>query len=785
MEILSMNKKRKRNLKVLITAFFSIALLAIAGTFYLQSFILKEEYVSANTKVSVKNLAKKGYRWTQDGRKGVDLAHCGFSQRNKTGSFTCNTTGNATEQRWANDIKVKRADWIRNHESGAECWIDGKKRSTSSPYFTNNSKVLSSKCSNIDDKLHDAMTGNNGNPYDGWHYPTLFTYRVTINGDRYQGYGYCTSDNGDATTADSNIDKVKYRVVEVISDETKSDEGSCVKKRKVKARLQVYIITKSGKQNVLSDWRNDGKYKRGSIVVTAEEEVNECEDCYKKEPDESKWPQCDGSNGPCCKPDNPPGNPSGGPGSSDFSVSINENLLFAGEGDVNSSLTVKTKATKDLGKRTGSYPEDYTEVKEDTHDVYLVQFAIPDGKKAGGGFGAADAPGISDTSGLIGFVNGRIGGIISGDGHKQIASINNIKGSQSKSTSAKSVAPDLIDNKSAVGGKYCVAALETTTHHVYHHDRYPVYRTDSEGNRVFVRYRYEIFTTNDFDPKLSRASNVECRPIAKRPYYQVENASAFSAGDVSTFDTSDKQVGLTITGNPDSSKKRKFGSWAEYLLVVDGSVNKVTSGATLANGIIADPLTIANKNGLGNANVDSTNFAEAITNYYAYGYGNSEVTNMSGGTISDVGNFGGKQVLISSGGVTINGNINADGGSFSPNNVTQHIIIVTDGDINITKEVSQIDAWLIAPNGNINTCDGAKPEDCGDPQLVINGLVAANSIDFERAAGMETRGTTVKDNDAAEKVVFSPLSYLWGYQQSGVHTGQTGTVFIRELAPRQ
>ena len=158
---------------------------------------------------------------------------------------------------------------------------------------------------------------------------------------------------------------------------------------------------------------------------------------------------------------------------------------------------------------------------------------------------------------------------------------------------------------------------------------------------------------------------------------------------------------------------------------------------------------------------------------------------MSGGTISDVGNFGGKQVLISSGGVTINGNINADGGSFSPNNVTQHIIIVTDGDINITKEVSQIDAWLIAPNGNINTCDGAKPEDCGDPQLVINGLVAANSIDFERAAGMETRGTTVKDNDAAEKVVFSPLSYLWGYQQSGVHTGQTGTVCIRELAPRQ
>lgn len=788
MKTLSMDKKRNRNIKVLITAFFSIVLLAIAGTFYLQSFILKGEYVSANTEVTAANLATVGYQWTQNNNQGVDLAHCEYKQRNNPKDFKCKPTG--TES-WAKDIYVHRADWVRNRESGKECWRDGKKRYTDSPYFTSNSKVTSSKCSDIDDKLDDALDGNNGEPYKGWHYPTIFSYRVTVNGTKYQGYGYCTNDEDDHTSADENISKVQYRVVEVISDKT-TDEGSCAKKRKVKARLQVYIVTKKNKQNVLSDWRNDGKYKRGSIVVTAEDETDDCDDCHVKEPDESKWPKCNGSNGPCCRTQTQNG------GSATVSAEINEDTLFAGESvgsrfkvDIvpNDTYTEEPVITGDV--EGGNYTEVTTEILPDRHELYESHFGIPSNYSASGNFSAdSDATGFYGSGGPCSYISSRLGGMA-----RECTSLSSASSLSPSgiNTFASATAPDVISSSSSVGGKYCVAGVDNIIHRKKITTKTVSTWQESDPNNPDAEPVTKSETTITYDypeetDSNTPASEIECRPIAKKPYFQVENSSIYSAGAVSST-MSQKRAGSSIAGGGTS---KTFAPWSEYLLVTSSSIRNTASGATTNNGASGfssicptlSPLTIANVNcsSLGNSGITNTTFAEDIISYYSSDQRKDDVTrNVS--NISSVSAFNGKNVIITDGNIDIGDNISADGGTFtSGSSVSQHIIISTSGDINISSNVGNIDAWLIAPNGTVNTCsdkDSDDPDYCGT-QLVINGLVSAGNINFNRTHGIE-----YSSQAPAERIVFDPTAYLWSYQQASSKTGQANTVYLRELAPRQ
>ncbi|MBQ3409909.1 hypothetical protein IJG66_00930 [Candidatus Saccharibacteria bacterium] len=196
-------------------------------------------------------------------------------------------------------------------------------------------------------------------------------------------------------------------------------------------------------------------------------------------------------------------------------------------------------------------------------------------------------------------------------------------------------------------------------------------------------------------------------------------------------------------------------------------------------------------------------------------------------------------VTYVAGDLTINGNI-CYGNSGSCNNTVKTLgaqdtgnasytgsaqlpqsLIIVDGNIKISENVTRIDSWLIARNGNINTCNGYKvgqiieENEHGDAEyitgsgylnsqvcketLIINGPVFAKSLDLVRTAGAWSGGGqdysgNVKNRDytdptsngsvaPAEIFNLRADSYLWAYDQAQRYSEAVVT-YTRELAPR-
>ena len=158
------------------------------------------------------------------------------------------------------------------------------------------------------------------------------------------------------------------------------------------------------------------------------------------------------------------------------------------------------------------------------------------------------------------------------------------------------------------------------------------------------------------------------------------------------------------------------------------------------------------------------------------------------------------------------------------------IIIIADN-IEISQNVSQIDAWVIAEGsigvgaidnpggaggaasrgaelGTLDTCYERNPDlgaDSCNKTLIINGPVAANRIYLNRTAGAYTRGDLVLDSGTsygennqdgahnnladdgsitpAEIFNFRPDILLWSYQQSQ-NFSQATVTYTHELPPR-
>ena len=126
-------------------------------------------------------------------------------------------------------------------------------------------------------------------------------------------------------------------------------------------------------------------------------------------------------------------------------------------------------------------------------------------------------------------------------------------------------------------------------------------------------------------------------------------------------------------------------------------------------------------------------------------------------TISGTGipNTGRKITVKSSGNITINDNIQLSSIPTAYNKDNSVILLISDGDINISPNVTRIDAILIA-KGKINTCSGpsranwhqASPAGCRNP-LVVNGAMGASFINFGRSIG-----TRYLNNGAAEEIKY-------------------------------
>ena len=157
--------------------------------------------------------------------------------------------------------------------------------------------------------------------------------------------------------------------------------------------------------------------------------------------------------------------------------------------------------------------------------------------------------------------------------------------------------------------------------------------------------------------------------------------------------------------------------------------------------------------------------------------------------------------------------------------IPQVIIIVENGDIEIDANVTQIDAWLFAPNGNINTCTAYHSNaDTCDKTLIFNGPVFAKTLALNRTAGaypgknnmgyasankdlasdksssqaIGGRGLNVNNEptlsapgdwsgygSAVSGEIFNlrPDAYFWAYNQAN-RLSQANVVYMRELAPR-
>jgi hypothetical protein len=118
-------------------------------------------------------------------------------------------------------------------------------------------------------------------------------------------------------------------------------------------------------------------------------------------------------------------------------------------------------------------------------------------------------------------------------------------------------------------------------------------------------------------------------------------------------------------------------------------------------------------------------------------------------------------VVLVSGDLTIAQNVNA------ANNRDHTIVFIVSGNINIQRNVSEIDAVLIA-NGTVNTCsNGVLSVNGGsscDGKLTINGSVIADNIAFRRTykgVGAAAAGC-LNISCAAEVINFDPALYLNG-----------------------
>ncbi len=306
-----------------------------------------------------------------------------------------------------------------------------------------------------------------------------------------------------------------------------------------------------------------------------------------------------------------------------------------------------------------------------------------------------------------------------------------------------------------------------------------------------------------------------CEPILKKPTTNIWNGSLSTQAGIKTTvanrysHRSDPNYTIRSVSENYLSEKNKFGSWSEYLAVARGTVSNKPfgfgSGASLSykgtdpnsDLINNSPLTIANNDSsnIGGASITpSSTYASRLKTYI---YSNDALKNDPSSKVN---------VVECGSECNITSNVALDYNANSINDIPQTIYHAT-GDINISSNVSRIDAWLISDNGKVNTCVNfnspstpAKVQayaptsnaECSQ-QLIINGPVIASGVVLNRTAGSDplTYTDTSKlgsgtDPRSIPGEVFnlSADTYLWAYAQASRSNSSYTEAYSRELPPR-
>ncbi len=403
-----------------------------------------------------------------------------------------------------------------------------------------------------------------------------------------------------------------------------------------------------------------------------------------------------------------------------------------------------------------------------------------------------------------------------------------------------------VPNNADIGSKYCVAIGMTVASSHDNPDAQTVsgWQVGSIGN---TNWRVSL----------------SCRTIAKKPNFQAWNANLYTQEGADTT-ISSKYENAALGTN--SSPNRIFGSWEEYLLISKNSVTGLASGAALgyegstmritgghaptSNFCDLSHMSISNENcnyvGFSRISIGTGNISRIATRYdpASMEVNSGEDINVASArqlSNTTTGGRTGEYIMTSGNGVinstiirganspvlvirvpgtlTINSNICYGSGScngysnylalgdrnsqrFSSISEIPQVIIIAS-QINISENVTQLDAWLIALGtpGTVNTCyqfnKGSSSSDTCSKTLIVNGPTITNHLLLNRTAGAYTRSTfgqndrpgaenNLTDDGSmtpAEIFNYRPDTLLWGYQQSQ-NFSQATVTYSRELSPR-
>lgn len=373
-----------------------------------------------------------------------------------------------------------------------------------------------------------------------------------------------------------------------------------------------------------------------------------------------------------------------------------------------------------------------------------------------------------------------------------------------------------IPDTARLGDKFCVA-LSTTA---------AIYNTS---------YLPSIPNPN---PVVWRHSPPVCVEVSKSP-----NAHVYGAGLL----VPNGHVTGKVTKISNSTGTQAYASWVEYDILARGNINHVASTKfSLYNnhyiqsngGGHNDPyqvywhnLSFANSTSsgnrlnsysnpkVGNFNISSSlsNHQLELYNYFSH-FAKKQAANKLNDNVLHIGSslFAGSEDIIyryhEAGQLYVEGGtipkgktlviIQEDGDLFIRGNIhyqalsqvdsytdyPQVVIIVKNGNLTITDNVTNIDAWLVASGtnqyqGKLYTCnliDQLSSKVCNQ-QLRINGPVIVDYIDLVRTYGADKSDNTLEE--AAEVFNFRPDAYLWIKRINTAHQVYR-TTLVRDVVVR-
>ena len=330
-----------------------------------------------------------------------------------------------------------------------------------------------------------------------------------------------------------------------------------------------------------------------------------------------------------------------------------------------------------------------------------------------------------------------------------------------------------------------------------------------------------------------------CRVIAKRPTFQVWGGSVFSEKNIETSSAAKNNIRSIFSYTPAGSRNTTvYGSWAEQSVVANGLVSGLASGA--ASGLLARapwggskegsgvnfcnyrvPLSIANfssgneaicnstqktgKAGISGAAIDP----DALMDYWWVmnaGYIDKSNLNLSVDYVEaktirgnqvryteskNSGNItigaatipkGITHIVKSSGDIRIAGDIKYEDPGYTTEMDIPKLLIYAGGNITIDCTVGRIDAIIISEK-QVKTCNNDNYNaQANSRRLIINGVVIAGSVVFNRTYGA---ATSINSREPAEIINYDTSAIIWGRDMADANDFETlTTVYQHELAPR-